>query len=67
MVLPGKRSGPDFAAEATFGRPNVKLLFMSGYASEELSPSLHDDVVLLNKPFRMAELAIKLREVLDGD
>ncbi len=67
VVLPGGRSGPDFAAETMSSRPDVKLLFMSGYASEELPPSLHDGVMLLNKPFRKAELAIKLREVLDGD
>jgi signal transduction histidine kinase len=67
VVLPNGMSGPALARAARARRPNLRLLFMSGYPrgavpnSEEMDAADH----LLAKPFRKAELARELRRVLD--
>ncbi|MFQ5776242.1 MAG: type II toxin-antitoxin system prevent-host-death family antitoxin [Kiloniellaceae bacterium] len=67
VVLPGGTSGPDVAEHAKRRRPGIKVLFMSGYAADSLVPNgpLDNGVALINKPFRKADLAHKVREVLD--
>jgi hypothetical protein len=48
-------------------RPNLKVLFASGYSAE--MPALGDLVaegkVILQKPYGMQEMARKVREILD--
>jgi CheY-like chemotaxis protein len=67
IVLSGGRSGLEVgrAALAHAGRP--ALLFMSGYAEDELEKGdkLMREVEMLNKPFRIEELARKVRQALD--
>jgi signal transduction histidine kinase len=67
VVLPNGMSGPALARAARARRPDLKLLYMSGYSRAAV---LHDDEMdaadqMLAKPFRKAELARKLRQVLD--
>ncbi len=66
VVLPGGASGPDFAEELRASRPDMKVLFMSGYPAEAAKHNgfLGPDSVLLNKPFRIAELAQVVKESL---
>ncbi|MCF8077571.1 MAG: hypothetical protein K9K87_15575, partial [Desulfotignum sp.] len=47
--------------------PNIKLLFMSGYTTDVIAHQgiLDDGVAFIQKPFSMAEMTEKLREVLD--
>ena len=69
VVLPGGRSGPDFAETACRHNPALKVLFMSGYPAEAQMPragSLYRDSPLLPKPFRKAALARSVRDALDG-
>ena len=68
VILPGGRSGPDFAETARRRNPALKVLFMSGYSAEVLmqrGDSLARDTPLLPKPFRKTALAKAVREALD--
>jgi CheY-like chemotaxis protein len=68
VVLPGGRSGPDFAETARRHNPALKVLFMSGYPTEALmqrGDRFAQNTPLLIKPFRKAILAKALREALD--
>ncbi|HEV7522475.1 MAG TPA: response regulator [Candidatus Angelobacter sp.] len=59
-------SGPELAATLAGLRPEMKVIFMSGYANTSLAPDgeLRPGTVLVNKPFSMKILSAKLREVL---
>ena len=65
VVLPGGMSGPDFYDKARQERPELKCLFMSGYA-ELPARELPEGIELLGKPFRMRELAQRIRATLDA-
>jgi CheY-like chemotaxis protein len=66
VVLAGGVSGPEVAEEGKRLQPAMRILFMSGYPSEVMirRGELEQDAELLNKPFRKADLAQKVREVL---
>lgn len=67
VVLPGGMTGADVAREAAVRRPELKILFATGYARNAIfhHGRLDPGVELLTKPFTYAELAGKVREVLD--
>jgi CheY-like chemotaxis protein len=67
MVMPGGMSGADLAERARAERPDLKILFTSGYAEPEVVrkgglATAH----WLPKPHSAAELARKLREALES-
>jgi CheY-like chemotaxis protein len=66
VVLPNGKSGMVLAQEAQRRRPDLKVLFTSGYAKKILTQQgiLQKDVELISKPYRKASLASKLRTVL---
>jgi CheY-like chemotaxis protein len=68
VVLPGSMTGGQLADVARQLRPNLKILFSSGYTQHAIAHQgkLEPDVEFLPKPFRRAELADKVRAVLDG-
>jgi two-component system cell cycle sensor histidine kinase/response regulator CckA len=55
-------SGPALAQKVRMARPNVKLLFMSGYPAG--APEALPGVPIVQKPFTLKTLAQKVREVL---
>ncbi len=65
VIMPGE-SGPMLAARLTRQRPGLRVLFMSGYAGDELGVHgvLDPSVELLQKPFTAQELAGRVREAL---
>ncbi|GLV21705.1 hybrid sensor histidine kinase/response regulator [Sphingobium sp. TomMM35A] len=67
VVLPGGMTGADVAREAAARRPDIKILFATGYARNAIfhHGRLDPGVELLTKPFTYADLAGKVREVLD--
>jgi len=67
VVLPGGMSGRDLADEIVARRPAVKVLFTSGYTENAVihHGRLDPGVLLLEKPFRKAELARMVRTALD--
>ncbi len=66
VVMP-EMNGRDLAAKLIELHPNIKLLFMSGYTADVISHQgvLDDMVEFIQKPFSMADMAEKVREVLD--
>lgn len=68
VIMPGGMSGPSLAAELARRRPDLPVLFMSGYgARAELKRAgLPADVAVLRKPYRLADLAGRVRTALDG-
>ncbi|MAG98120.1 MAG: hypothetical protein CMM08_15690 [Rhodospirillaceae bacterium] len=65
VILPGGMLGPELAERAA--DQGIKVLYMSGYAENAIHHQgrLDKDVTLLPKPFDMASLSQKLREVLE--
>jgi two-component system, cell cycle sensor histidine kinase and response regulator CckA len=61
-------TGPALAEKLMRSRPEMKVIFISGYAHASFAPDgvLKPDTVLVHKPFTMKILSAKLREVL-GD
>jgi len=68
VVLPGGMTGAQVAAEARALRPELKVLFTTGYARNAIihHGRLDKGVQLLTKPFSHNDLAAKVRDVLDG-
>jgi DNA-binding NtrC family response regulator len=58
--------GPLLAEQLMRSRPEMKVIFISGYANASLAPDgvLKPGTVLVHKPFTMKILSAKLREVL---
>jgi DNA-binding NtrC family response regulator len=59
-------SGPDLAEKLLQSRPELKVMYMSGFANGSLAPEgvLRPGTVLVQKPFTIRVLSAKLREVL---
>ncbi|SUE44373.1 PAS domain S-box protein [Roseomonas gilardii] len=68
VVLPNGMNGAELAARARLLRPGMKVLFTSGYARDALTHHgrLDAGVEVIGKPFTFAELAARVRGVLDG-
>ena len=66
--LPGGMNGRRLADEALRRRPDLKVLFTSGYTGDAIvhHGRLDPDVQLIVKPFTFDGLAAKLRRVLEG-
>lgn len=64
VVMPGM-DGPTMVRQARQSRPELKILFMSGYAEEQLRKSIDiDNVGFLPKPFSVTELAEAARRAV---
>jgi CheY-like chemotaxis protein len=65
VVMPGM-SGPDLAERLRSARPDVAVLFMSGYTDDALGRhgALAPGTLLVQKPFSAAKLTSRLREAL---
>jgi YesN/AraC family two-component response regulator len=68
VVMPGI-SGRELADRAKHIRPDMKVLYMSGYTDQAVVHHgiLESDAVLLQKPFTLSTLSAKLREILSAD
>ena len=66
VVMPGM-DGPTMVEEARKTWPDLKILFMSGYAEEQLRNSINvDNVSFLPKPFSVQELAEAAKRTLSA-
>ncbi|HEY6549192.1 MAG TPA: ATP-binding protein [Vicinamibacteria bacterium] len=66
VVMPGM-SGPELANQITSTRPGLRILFTSGYASDDLGPHgvLGPGRAFVQKPLTPDDLAERVREILD--
>ena len=68
IVMPGGLNGADLGREARDLRPDLKLMYMSGFPQSSFGDrtQLEQGVVLMRKPFRKSELAVEIRKILEG-
>jgi nitrogen-specific signal transduction histidine kinase/CheY-like chemotaxis protein len=68
VIMPGGMTGRQLADAARARRPGLKAVFTSGYTENSIvhQGKLDSGVSFLSKPFRRQELALKIRETLDG-
>ena len=67
LFMPGGMHGPQLVAEARRLRPELKVLFASGYLNYSvLRRGLDPGIEKVSKPYWPDELAAKLREILDS-
>ena len=66
VMMPGM-NGRDLAIAARLKRPDIKILFMSGYARDVIvhQGRLDPGIQLIEKPFRQHALAARVRAILD--
>jgi CheY-like chemotaxis protein len=67
VILPGSMQGNELARVARLLRPDLAVLYMSGYARDTIvhDGRLDEGVNYLPKPFTPNGLARRVREVLD--
>jgi two-component system cell cycle sensor histidine kinase/response regulator CckA len=66
VIMP-EMTGPELAETLLASRPSLKIMYVSGYAENTLE--LHGALgsgVLLQKPFTIKSLTLKLREILES-
>jgi len=66
VMMPGM-NGRELASQLTPRRPEMKVLYMSGYTENAIghNGTLDAGITLLQKPFTLPALKVKVREVLD--
>ncbi len=65
VVMPGMK-GPDMVELVRGQIPDIKVIFMSGYAEDVIPEGIENDPTLhfLPKPFKLKDLAFKVKDVL---
>jgi two-component system, cell cycle sensor histidine kinase and response regulator CckA len=63
MVMPEGMTGKDLAERLLASDPALKVLYTSGYSTEDIGK---DGIRLLPKPYNRATLATAVRECLDA-
>ncbi len=68
VVMPGGMSGVDLAKAAHKRRPDLKVLFVSGYDRMAIAQATKydDSLRLLNKPFSLTDLGRELLTLIQG-
>jgi len=66
--LPGGMKGRELAIEARIIRPTLKVLYTSGYSSDEITCNSCCEAQnqLFNKPYTRQELALGIRRALEN-
>ena len=69
VVMPGGMTGREVADAARRLRPRLRVLFMSGYTENAIvhGGRLDPDARLLSKPYRLRDLAAKVRAALTDE
>jgi signal transduction histidine kinase/ActR/RegA family two-component response regulator len=67
VIMPNV-SGRDLAGQLLQSRPDMQILFMSGYTHNAFvhNGMADEKINFIQKPFSMRDLALKIREVLDS-
>lgn len=67
VVMP-EMDGPTLLGELRKKYPEIKFVFVSGYAKDAFAKNLPEDAVFgfLSKPFTLKQLALKVKQTLEG-
>jgi PAS domain S-box-containing protein len=67
LVMP-RLSGDKVAESIREFAPNIKVIYMSGYTNNQFSrqSNIRSEYDFIHKPFKMDQLAAKVRDILDG-
>jgi PAS domain S-box-containing protein len=63
VIMP-EMNGRELANRISALRPEIKVLYMSGYTEDVVGAKLDEEITLLQKPFSLTALKQKVREVL---
>jgi CheY-like chemotaxis protein len=68
VIMPGKMNGRQLADQILKTRPDLRVVYTSGYTENAIihHGRLDSGVLLLAKPYRKTDLAGILRKALDG-
>jgi CheY-like chemotaxis protein len=66
IVMPGTQNGLELAQEAIQRRPELPVLFTSGYSGRTVLRDWPGEIALLQKPYRIGALAQAVRACLDA-
>jgi CheY-like chemotaxis protein len=66
MVMPGGLTGSDLARIVRERKPNLKVIFSSGFSAETVAPDFNEHSEFLAKPYRPNVLAQRVRKCLDA-
>jgi len=68
VIMPGTMNGRQLADAILSARPDLKVLFTSGYTENAIihHGRLDQGVLLLAKPYRKSDLAKMIRKALEG-
>lgn len=66
VVMPGGMFGPELARQAMGLRPDLKVLFTSGYSQDPVKTPDGINARILTKPFKRQDLAAMLRSALSS-
>jgi DNA-binding response OmpR family regulator len=66
--LPGGFNGRQVADAARLKRPDLKVLFITGYAENAVvgNGHLEPGMQVITKPFQMTALALRVREIIES-
>ena len=64
VVMP-HLNGPDLQTQLAPERPDMKVLFMSGYTDGAIESGVDTESGFIQKPFTPSEIALRVREALD--
>ncbi len=64
--MPGGMTGRELGDELKKMKPDLKIIYTSGYSSEFVGKDMgHDRTAFLPKPYRPPQLALIVRQCLD--
>ena len=68
VVVPGDLNGQDVARQLLAIRPEIKVLYMSGYVDEAVAQYgiIDSGATFLQKPFSPVTLSLRVRTMLDA-
>ena len=68
LIMPGGMNGVMLAREVKRRRPRMRVLLTTGYAESSIErvDARGAEFELIQKPYKRTELAIKVRQVIDG-
>ena len=65
VVLPGGMNGRELADRFRIGRPDIKVIYTSGYTQDLIAHrGVPDDISYIPKPYTADQIAAKVREAI---